>query len=332
MKVTVLGTGSWGFCLANHLATKGFPVTCWTAREELMAHLQEKREHPLFPGHKIPPNLRFTLDLKKAVARADFVVEAVTSAGFRPVMERIREIHEPHYPIVITSKGVEQKTGFILSEVALDVFGEEIRPHIGALSGPSFAQDVIRELPTSVVGSAYDEDVMMLVCQAFTTMCFRVYPNTDMIGVSFGGALKNVIAIACGAAEGLNLGESAKAALMTRGLHEMRKLAVARGAKGDTLFGLSGMGDLCLTCGSSMSRNTRFGHLIAKGLTKEQAKDEIGMVVEGVYTAVSALELSKSLAIPMPITEMVNRVLYEQLPLEKAVEGLMQRMIKEEHL
>ncbi len=332
MRITVLGTGSWGFCLACHLAKKGFQVTCWTVKEDLIEHLREKGEHPLFPGHPIPPKIRFTLDLEKAIRRADFVIESVTSAGFRPVMEQIKKIHEPHYPIVITSKGIEQKTGFILSEVAIDVFGEEIRPHLGALSGPSFAQDVIQGLPTSVVGSSYDDDVMMLICQAFTTLHFRVYPNSDMIGISFGGALKNVIAIACGASVGLNLGESAKAALMTRGLHEIKKLAVSRGAKAETLFGLSGMGDLCLTCSSAVSRNTRFGYLLSKGLTKEQAKEKIGTVVEGAYTAVSALELSKSQHISMPITEMVYKVIYEDWPIEKAVEGLMQRIIKEEHL
>jgi glycerol-3-phosphate dehydrogenase (NAD(P)+) len=332
MRVTVLGTGSWGFCLAYHLAKKGFQVTCWTVKKELMTHLKEKGEHPLFPGHPLPQNMRFTLDLEKAIKRADFVVESVTSAGFRSVMEQINQIHEPHYPIVMTSKGIEQKTGFTLSEVAFDVFGESIRPHMGALSGPSFAQDVIRGLPTSVAGSAYDEDVMMLICHAFTTSSFRVYPNKDMVGLSFGGALKNVIAIACGVCEGLHLGESAKAALMTRGLHEITKLAVARGGQKETLFGLSGMGDLCLTCSSSMSRNTRFGLLLSKGLSKDQAKDEIGTVVEGAYTVVSALYLSKSLNISMPITEMVYKILYEKLPIEKAVESLMQRVIKEEHL
>jgi len=191
---------------------------------------------------------------------------------------------------------------------------------------------VIKGLPTSVVGSAYDKKVMKLVCEAFTTKTFRVYPNADICGVAYGGALKNIIAIACGMSDGLELGSSSKASLMTRGLHEIRKLAVARGCKPETLSGLSGMGDICLTCGTLISRNSRFGYLLAKGKTPEQAEKEIEMVVEGAYTCVSALQISQKIGVPMPITETVYNIIYKGMQPMDAVRHLMQRTIKEEHL
>jgi glycerol-3-phosphate dehydrogenase (NAD(P)+) len=257
----------------------------------------------------------------------------VTSAGLRPVFELVKAHKiQSQCPIVITSKGIEQNTGLILPDVVIEVLGEEIRPFVGALSGPSFAQDVIRGLPTSVVASAYDYDVMLTICETFTTPTFRVYPNTDIHGVAFGGALKNIIGIACGIAEGLSLGSSCKAALMTRGLHEIRKLAVAKGCKAETLNGLSGMGDLCLTCNSAVSRNFRFGMFIAEGMSPEEAQKKIGMVVEGVYTCISALQLGEQMGVPMPITELVYKIIYEKMKPSEAVYTLMQRTIKEEHL
>jgi glycerol-3-phosphate dehydrogenase (NAD(P)+) len=260
------------------------------------------------------------------------LVESVTSAGLRPVFEKVKTFGVPTCPIVLTSKGIEQNSGLILPEVVVQVLGDRIRSQVAFLSGPSFAQEVINGLPTSVVGSAYDFQVMMKVCETFTTPTFRVYPNADLLGVAYGGALKNIIAIACGVAEGLALGNSCRAALMTRGLHEIRKLAVAQGCRPETINGLSGMGDLFLTCSSLMSRNFRFGHLLAQGLTQKQAQEKIGMVVEGVYTCVSALQVAKQLNIPLPISEAVYKIVYENMDLAKVVQYLMQRSIKEEHL
>ncbi len=332
MKIGYLGTGSWGFCLASLLASKGYHVVSWTTNAELAKQLTKTKEHPLFPGHRSEGDMTFTTQLSDALDNVDFLVESVTSAGIRPVFEKIKQLKTPSCPIIITSKGIEQDTGLILSDVVTEILGENIRQHIGAISGPSYAQEVIHHLPTSVVGSAYNYDVMMSLCQLFTTQTFRVYPNQDFQGTAYGGALKNIIAIACGISEGLHLGYSSKAALMTRGLHEMRKLAVARGCRSDTLYGLSGMGDLCVTCSSTMSRNYRFGYLLAQGLSSEQAKDQIGMVVEGAYTCVSALQLSKQLNIPMPITEAVHQIVYQNMKPKDAVRALMQREIKEEHL
>lgn len=332
MKIGYLGAGAWGFALSALLASKGYEVISWTVFPELANKLNETGEHPMLPGSVVKgKNLRFTTNLKEALD-TDILVESVTSAGIRPVFEQVKNITIPKCPIITTSKGIEQNTGCILSDVICQVLGENVRSQIGGISGPSYAIDVIRKLPTSVVGTAYDPNVMQQVCQTFTNDFFRVYPNPDVLGVSYGGALKNVIAIACGIAEGLDLGLSCRAALMTRGLHEIAKLSMAKGCKPETLYGLSGMGDLCVTCSSVTSRNFKFGMLLAQGMPPEQARKEIGMAVEGAYTAVSAMQLSKLLGIPMPITECVHLIINGTLKPQEAVKALMQREIKPEHL
>ncbi len=332
-RVGCLGLGAWGYCLASLLAAKGeYEVICWTTKPDLARHLAKGLEHPLFPGHRSEGRMTFTVDMSQALHDVEMIVEAVTSAGFRSVFERVRALSLPLCPIVITSKGIEQDTGRILPEVAVEVLGREFRPLIGCLSGPSFAQEVIRCLPTSVVGSGYSSPVIQSICETFATPHFRIYPNTDILGVAFGGALKNIIAIACGISDGLALGCSSKAALMTRGLHEIRKLAVACGCRSETLNGLAGMGDLCLTCSSSMSRNFRFGALLAQGFSSEQAQNQIGMVVEGAYTCVSALQLGEEHRVNLPIAEAVHKIIYRGMRPVDAVSALMQRAIKEEHL
>lgn len=332
-KIGYLGMGAWGYCLASLLAAKEeAELVCWTTKPDLADQLNRTRQHPLLPGHQSKGKMRFTTNMAEALDKVDMIVESVTSAGIRPVFEQVRSLGLPDCPIVLTSKGIEQDTGEILPEVVAEVLGEEFRPYIGFLSGPSFAQEVIRGLPTSVVGTAYSLDVITTICDTFTTPTFRIYPNTDILGVAFGGALKNIIAIACGISEGLAFGFSSRAALMTRGLHEIRKLAVACGCKPETLYGLAGMGDLCLTCSSTMSRNFRFGTLLAKGITAEEARKQIGMVVEGAYTCVSALQLSKQYQVEMPIAEAVNQIIYHEMHPLDAVSALMQRTVKEEHL
>jgi len=307
MKVGFLGLGSWGFCLAKLLSKKGFSVTGWSTNPELVQSLKQGKEHPYLKDQTLPADMKITLDLNEAIEKADCIVEAVTSAGLRNVFEQVKFFNKSPCPVVVTSKGIEQNSGLILPAVALEVLGESFLNHIGFLSGPSFAD-------------------------LFTTLTFRVYPNNDINGVAYGGALKNIIAIACGICEGLGFGFSSRAALMTRGLHEIRKLAEAQGCKKETIYGLSGMGDLCLTCSSMMSRNYRFGYLLAQGKTPEMAHREIEMVVEGSYTCVSTLQLSQKLNIPMPITETVYKIIYKNLNPKDAVRLLMERAIKEEHL
>jgi glycerol-3-phosphate dehydrogenase (NAD(P)+) len=332
MKIGYLGAGCWGFCLANLLAGKGYQVISWTTKGDLAKTLNEGGEHPLLPGWRIKGDLRFTTQLSEALEGADMIVESVTSAGLRPVFTLVADQGIPRCPIILTSKGIEQNSGLILPDVVCQVLGEEAHHQVGFLSGPGYAKEVIQGLPTSVVGSAYDAQVMRQVCDLFTTPTFRVYPNADIRGVAFGGALKNIIAIACGISDGLELGSSSKAALMTRGLHEMRKLAMAEGCRLETLYGLAGMGDLCVTCSSTLSRNYRFGMLLAQGVAAAEARQKIGMVVEGAYTCLSALQLAKQKEISMPISEAVYKIIEEGMDPREAVKLLMQRTIKEEHL
>lgn len=303
----------------------------WTRDPEFAELLQKKRVHPFLTGFTAPQNWRVTSNLAEALQGIDVLVESVTSKGIRPVFEQVKEVGLPDCPIAITSKGVEQNSGLILPDVAIEVLGEPWRARVGALSGPGYAQEIFQGLPTSIVATAYSPEVMHFLSELFTTAVFRVYPNSDVRGVAFGGALKNIIAIACGISDGLNYGQGSKSALMTRGLHEMRKLGVALGCKVETFYGLSGMGDIFLTC-SPMSRNYRFGLLLAQGKSPGEAQKEIRMVVEGTYTCVSALQLSQQYRIPVPITESVYDVVFKGLPPVEAVGRLMARSIKEEHL
>lgn len=330
MKIGYLGVGAWGYCLAVLLASKGYQVTAWTTESTLVDQLVKNKEHPKLPGFPYPATLSFTTQLKDALIDKDLVVEAVTSAGVRPVFEMVKKTHIPNCPIVLTSKGIEQNTGLLLSEVLLQILGEDHRHLIGCLSGPSMAIEVLKNLPTSVVCSAYENEVMNKIHHIFSTPTFRVYRNSDINGVELGGALKNIIAIACGISDGLGFGDNTKAALMTRGLVEMGKLAVLKGCKRETLHGLAGMGDLCVTCLSTLSRNYRFGRLIADGYHPDEAKQKIGMVVEGMYTALSAVQLAEKNQIEVPITDAVYRVLYKNLKPVDAVQLLLQRATKEE--
>lgn len=332
MRIAYLGAGTWGFCLASLLASKGHEVILWTANPEFAKTLKNTRVHPKLPKVKAHAGVVFTSRLEEAIAGAELIVESVTSKGIRPVFEQVRHLGKVTSPIVITSKGIEQNTGLLLPEVVLEILGEEARALICCLSGPSHAEEVIQELPTSVVAASYNPDLMREVASIFNTPFFRVYPNADVAGVAFGGAMKNIIAIACGISDGLGFGDNTKAALMTRGLHEIRKLSSTKGCKQETLNGLSGMGDLCVTCLSRLSRNYMFGRLIAEGLPPQEAQEQIGMVVEGAYTCVSALQLAQKNQIPVPITEAIHSILYQGLNPRDAVKSLLQRAIKEEHL
>lgn len=304
----------------------------WGRSEEMISHLKETRSHPKLLDYSLPESVKFTTNLEEAVKDADVIVESVTSSGVRTVFQKICEIRKTLCPIIITSKGIEQNTGLLLYEVVLDVIGEKNKKFIGCISGPSHAEEVVKCLPTSLVSSGFEKSIALLIKELFTSDSVRVYPNLDINGVSFGGAIKNIIAIACGISDGLGFGDNTKAALMTRGLHEIRKLGVAKHAKPETLNGLSGLGDLCVTCLSTLSRNYRFGNLIAEGLTPDEAKKTIGMVVEGAYTCVSALQLGKKHKIAIPVTEVIYAIIYEHMNPRDAVHLLLTREVKEEHL
>jgi glycerol-3-phosphate dehydrogenase (NAD(P)+) len=332
MKIGYLGAGTWGVALASVLSQNGHEVTVWTRDAAFAEQLQTTRRHPKLGGFTAPESVRFTANLSEALQGAKAIIESVTSAGIRPVFKEVLQNHPPKCPIILTSKGIEQGTGLLLPEVVSELLGTSESPRVGCLSGPSHAEEVIQNLPTSIVCSAYDPSVMKLIQELFTTPTFRIYPNSDIRGVSFGGAMKNIIAIACGIADGLGCGDNTKAALMTRGLHEMRKLCVVKHAKPETLNGLSGLGDLCVTCLSQHSRNYRFGLLVAEGLSPEAARQKIGMAVEGVYTCVSGHELAKKHHIPVPIIDAAYAIIYQGLEPREAVRALLTRTVKEEHL
>jgi len=330
MKIGYLGAGTWGFCLASLLAQKGYDVVLWTRDKKTAVRLSKTRKHPKLESFKAHDKVKITSNLAEALDGIDFLVESVTSSGIRPVFQEVKEMGGVSCPIILTSKGIEPDTCLLLPEVVAEIMGDPKK--IGCISGPSHAEEVIQKLPTSVVCSAYDPDLMLQIHDLFSTPFFRIYPNADINGVAFGGAMKNIIAIAVGISDGLGFGDNTKAALMTRGLHEIRKLSVTKEAKMETLNGLSGLGDLCVTCLSKLSRNYRFGHLLAEGLSPEEAKAKVGMVVEGAYTVVAAMQLARKAAIDLPITQAVYSIIYENLEPKEAVKNLLQRAIKEEHL
>ena len=331
-RIGYLGAGAWGYCLANLLASNGHEVTLWAQDPFLIEQIKTKNEHPKFPGFRVEPNIKLTSDLKEAISHQDYIVESVTSKGIRQVLDRILKIQKLEIPFILTSKGIEQNSLLLLPEVVLDVLGEDFQTKVGCLSGPSLAEEVLQKMPTSVVSSAYTIELSSEIKDLFTNQFFRVYPNQDLNGVAFGGAMKNIIAIASGIVDGLGFGQNSKAALITRGLHEMRKLSTVKGAKADTLNGLSGLGDLCVTSLSSLSRNYKFGKLLAEGVPKDVAKQKIGMVVEGEYTCVSACQMGKKANIAVPISDAIFAIIYEGLDPLDAVKGLLRREIKEETL
>lgn len=331
-KIGYLGSGAWGICLANLLAGNGHDVQVWSIEEDVLKYLQDNGEHPKFPGIPVEKTLRYTTDLQEVLEGKDIIVESVTTSGFRSVLKQIFTLKKEIPPFIITSKGIEKGTGMLLPEVALEAFGEKNRSKIGCLTGPSLAKEVMQRMPASVVAAAFDKGLMHETHQIFTNPYFRVYPNNDVMGAAFGGAMKNIIAIACGISDGLGYGQNAKAALLTRGLHEIRKLAPVKNCRPETINGLAGLGDLVTTCLSSLSRNYTFGNLLSKGSDSEHAKQNIGMVVEGAFTCVAAKELGDRHGIPLPITEAIFSIIYEHLDPKKAVEALLTREIKEEHL
>lgn len=325
MKIGYMGFGAWGCALVNVLAKKGHHITIWARDFE-----KAKQRHGHLGAFSLPDTCRFTDNLKEALHDADVWVESVTSRGVRAMCEHIRDLQLPLRPLIFTSKGIEQATGFILPDVAESVFEEECV--LGMLSGPGYAEEIIQGKPTSVVGASSTPGASQMISAIFTTDTFRVYPNPDMRGVALGGALKNIYAIACGISDGLGYGHGARAGLMTRGLHEMVKLACILGCSMETLYGLSGMGDVFLTCSSLLSRNYRFGDFLAKGLPVQEAIKAVGSAVEGYYTCLSAYELKTRYQIHMPIMEVLYRILFEALPVKQALPLLMHRMIKEEAL
>ena len=322
-KISVLGAGSWGTALALLLYHNGHEVALWSALEDEVAMLLEKREHiSKLPGVKLPEEIAITSDLEGSLKNPDVAVLAVPSPFTRSTAERMDPFTKEGQIVVNVAKGVEENTLMTLSEI----ISEEIpQADVCVLSGPSHAEEVGKGIPTTCVVSAEKRETAEYLQSIFMSPVFRVYTTPDILGVELGGALKNVIALAAGTADGLGYGDNTKAALITRGIAEIARLGTKMGAKIETFYGLSGMGDLIVTCASVHSRNRKAGYLMGKGYTMKEAMDEVKMVVEGVYSAKAAKSLAEKYQVEMPIIEEVNKVLFENKPAADAVRDLMIR-------
>lgn len=322
-KISVLGSGSWGLALALLLHNNGHEVLLWSARPEDAQKLRERRENPdRLPGVRLPDEIEILTDLERALKDVDVTVLAVASPYIRSTAHKMAPFVSRDQKIVNVAKGIEEKTLKTLSEV----IEEEIpQGNVAVLSGPSHAEEVGRGLPTTCVVSAHTRETAEYLQSVFMSPVFRVYTTPDILGVELGGALKNVIALAAGTADGLGYGDNTKAALITRGITEIGRLGKKMGAQMETFYGLSGIGDLIVTCASKHSRNRKAGYLIGQGRTMEEAMEEVQMVVEGVYSARAARELAEKYEVEMPIITEVNRVLFEGKSAAEAVMDLMLR-------
>lgn len=321
-KISIIGGGSWGIALSVLLHNNGHQVTVWSAVESEIAMLQKEHEHKMLPGVKLPEDMRLTTDDKEAVEGKDLLVMAVASSYTRATAHRLSALVENRQKIVNVAKGIEEHTLMTLSEI----IEEEIpQADVAVMSGPSHAEEVGRGIPTTIVVGAKSKKTAEYIQNLFMNQVFRVYISPDILGMELGGALKNVVALAAGIADGLGYGDNTKAALITRGITEIARLGTAMGGKFETFCGLTGIGDLIVTCASMHSRNRRAGILIGQGHIMEEAMAEVKMVVEGVYSAKAAMELAAKYQVQLPIIEQVNAVLFEGKKADQAVKDLMLR-------
>lgn len=328
----MLGAGSWGTALSVRLTQARRAVTLWARRPEAASTMRETRHNPTYlPNILVPPAVRITSDLEEAATSANFWVIATPSQAVRDLAERLRVYARPDLTVVSLAKGIEnqtlKRTTQVLDEV-LDVVPTE---RIGVLYGPSHAEEVAEGQPTTVVASAPSERIAEQIQSVFMTQRLRVYVNTDLVGVEIGGSVKNVLAIAAGICDGVGYGDNAKAAIITRGIAEIRRLGLAMGARPSTFAGLAGIGDLVVTCMSAHSRNRHVGEQIGRGKTLADIEDAMSMVAEGVRTTESVRDLARHYDIEMPITEAVYAILFEHKAPEHAVDELMTRSAKREN-
>ncbi|MBS0158985.1 MAG: NAD(P)-dependent glycerol-3-phosphate dehydrogenase [Nitrospira sp.] len=331
MRVTVVGAGAWGTALAKHLAEKQLAVSLWAHEPEVVHSIAQQRENALYlPGVRLPATLTATNDLSEALAQTDCVLFAVPSHVARPVLGRIGPWLPESVPFVSATKGIEEITFDLMTQVMQDTLPSHLRDSLMVLSGPSFASEVSQGKPTALCLAGRDHGLVKTIQALFITPSFRVYADDDLIGVQLGGALKNVMALAAGVVDGLELGHNARAALITRGLAEMIRLGVAMGADPRTFYGLSGVGDLILTCTGPLSRNHSVGVRLGRGERLEGILASMQAVAEGVRTAKAALGLAQRCGVDMPIVQEVNAVLFADKSCRRAVGDLMEREAKGE--
>lgn len=331
MRIGVVGGGSWGTALAQLLAVKGYPIDWWIYEEEVCRQIQETGENKIFlPNVTLSGNLKPTNDLAAVVRDKDLVLIVVPSHVMRSITDQMKAHLLPDTILVSASKGIENNTQLTMTGVIKQTLPQLADNCLAVLSGPSFAAEVARNVPTVVTVACHDMDTAQKVQLVFATPYFRVYTHNDLIGVELGGAVKNVIAIAAGMVDGLGLGLNTRAALITRGLAEIMRLGLAMGADARTFSGSAGLGDLVLTCTGDLSRNHTIGKKIGEGMQLDQILKEMRMVAEGVKTARSVYNLSRRLGVEMPISHAVYHILYENLAPREAVGLLMTRDLKNE--
>ncbi len=321
-RISIIGGGSWGIALAVLLSRNGHEITIWSALENEIAMLKEKHEHRMLPGVVLPDNTVFTTREQEAVQGKDLLVMAVASSYTRSTARRLKELVENNQKILNVAKGIEETTLMTLSEI---IEQEIPQADVAVMSGPSHAEEVGRGLPTTIVVGAGSRATAEYIQNLFMNEVFRVYISPDILGMELGGSLKNVVALAAGIADGLGYGDNTKAALITRGITEIARLGTAMGGRFETFCGLTGIGDLIVTCASMHSRNRRAGILIGQGKTCEEAMAEVKMVVEGVYSAKAAMGLARKYNVQLPIIQQVNEVLFEGKSADQAVKELMLR-------
>ena len=324
-KISVIGSGGWGIALTILLHKNGHDLTIWSFDKKEAEELKKTRQNKTkLPNILLPEDVKVTDDLKEAVDDKDILILAVPSKAIRSVSKSLKNIIKDNQIVVNVAKGLEEDT----LETMTDIIEEELKgkkTQVAVLSGPSHAEEVGKGIPTTCVVSAHNKELTLYLQNIFMNPSFRVYTSPDMLGVEIGGALKNVIALAAGIADGLNYGDNTKAALITRGIKEIASLGVAMGGEQSTFYGLTGLGDLIVTCASMHSRNRRAGILLGQGKTLDEAIKEVNMVVEGVYSAKSALMAAKKYNVEIPIIEQVNAVLFENKNAAEAVNELMIR-------
>lgn len=330
-KIAVIGAGSWGTTLANHLAQKGLGVDLWVREEQVFDQIKNERMNKVFlPDMELVPLLNPVGSYEEALLDKELILLVVPSHVYREVLTGIKPYLKPGMSLMTATKGIENKTLMTMSQVAEDVLSKEHMERFACLAGPSFAKEVYKKYPTAVTIACRDLDHAKVLQDLFYTEYLRVYIIEDLIGSQLAGALKNVIAIAAGAADGLQVGHNARAALITRGLAEITRLAVAMGANPHTLAGLAGMGDLVLTCTGDLSRNRTVGLKIGKGMSLDEITKSMNMVAEGIKTARAAYELGKKMDVELPIINQVYHLLYNGKDPKEAVKDLMTRELKVE--
>lgn len=327
-KVSVLGAGSWGTALALVLAKNENNVSLWTIKESQRDEINNNRTNKFYlPEAQIHKNIECTCNIQESIKDAELIVLAVPSQAIREVCKQIKDSIKDNQIIVNVAKGLERETGLRISEVVSD---EIKNAKFAVLSGPSHAEEVASELPTVITVASKDINTVNIVQNLFSNEFFRVYTNTDLIGVELGGTLKNIIAFGAGICDGLGYGDNTKAGLITRGLSEIKRFGIALGAKPETFSGLSGIGDLIVTCTSKHSRNRKAGMLIGQGKNLEETLEEVQMVVEGIVATEIAYKIACKHNIEMPITEAIYNVLYNNIPANKSIKELMSRDNKSE--